>query len=122
MLTPPPLPSDPGRRKSASEIMAVNLSVPGLGTIQAGQKLVGWIQLILAVGGVLMTSYFAGWFLLEWKKTGVFPLNMMAQSGFLPPHWKKPIIAGLGGVVVFLAALGWAVLSSLALRRSQERH
>lgn len=121
MQSPPPLPAEPRRPKAASEILAVNLSVPGLGTIQAGCKVVGWCQLIMALIGLLMTAYFAGWFLLEWKMTGRFPLAPTTPAGSIPESWIAPIWLGVGGVVVFLMALGWSVVSSLALRKNQER-
>lgn len=120
MAGPPPLPPNGGREKRASEIMAVNLSIPGLGTLQAGRKFTGWSQLVVAVIGLLLTSYFAGWFLLEWKSKGVFPMTTMSQTGQLPESWKIPFLVGLGGVGVFVVALGWSLASSLAYRRAQE--
>lgn len=101
--------------------MAFNLVVPGLGTIQAGRRYTGGCQMVLALAGLAMSFYFGGWFLLEWKRSGVLPMTTIATLGQTPEGWLLPLFVGVIGILLFGAALGWAFISSLGVRRQQER-
>jgi len=122
MATPPPLPGQRAGESRASEALAVNLAVPGLGTFRAGRRVAGGCQLLMAGLGTLLTAYFAGWFLLAWKSAGRFPLTELMQSGRLPEGWARPMLIGAAGALLFLVALGWSVASGLSLRRAQKQH
>lgn len=123
MTNPPKLPNQKKKKKpTATEVLVANLSVPGTGTMLAGQKLHGACQLVTSVIGFMMTIYFAGWFIMEWSKTGVFPVEALNAAGRIPESWIMPMLVGVGGVFVFITALGWAFLTSLVVRGQMNRN
>ena len=115
MATPPPLKGNEPRKPSGTEILVVNLSMPGIGTVQAGQKLHGYLQFATALMGFGLTLYFGTWFVWEWHRSGVFPTSTLLETGVLPHSWIKPLIIGVGGIVVFLFAIAWAFITSLVI-------
>lgn len=115
MATPPPLNGKQRRKPSGTEILVVNLSMPGMGTVQAGQKVHGYLQFATAIIGFALTIYFGGWFVWEWYRTGVFPTSILLETGVLPQSWIKPLIVGVTGIVVFLISVTWAFVTSLVI-------
>jgi|GEM_PF-695987 len=115
MAGPPQLPGQQKQQASPSEILAVNLSMPGWGTVRAGQKLHGYLQLATAIVGFLLTLYFAAWFLWEWKRSGALPMKTLMETGTLPISWRQPLIVGGVGVLVFLLAMAWSFITSLVI-------
>lgn len=123
MTNPPKLPNQAPKKKrpKATEILVANLSLPGSGTMLAGQKVHGACQLATAGSGFVMTTYFAVWFVMDWVRTGVFPMNAVPETGGIPESWIKPLLVGLGGVVLFVLALAWAFLTSLVIGNELKR-
>lgn len=118
MTNPPQLPNAKPEKKpyTATEVLVANLSLPGSGTMLAGQKVHGVCQMATAAVGFLMTTYFAVWFLADWLKTGVFPVTALNEAGQIPASWIAPLLIGFGGVVVFVFSLAWAFVTSLVIR------
>jgi len=123
MTNPPKLPKEKPKKKPATgtEILIANLSLPGSGTILAGQMAHGVCQMVAAAVGFIMTLYFAVWFLMEWVKNGVSPTEAMQATGRMPDSWMAPMLVGFGGVFVFIAALAWAFVTSLVIRNRLKR-
>lgn len=118
---PPKLPAQRKRQPGPNEILAVNLSVPGWGTMQAGHKVLGCLQLAIASTGFVLTLYFGAWFLLEWNRSGVLPMQTLLQTGVLPGSWVRPLIVGGVGVLFFVVAIVWAFITSLMIRDRLKR-
>lgn len=97
---PPRLPS----RDNAWGCLFANLAVPGLGTFVSGARITGLLQIILSQAGFALALLWAITAGGSWIRTGVLPV----QPG--PLLWL-----GLGGALLFLAMLGWAIASSLCL-------
>jgi len=86
--------------------LAMNLAVlPGLGSLVARNRW-GYAQVLLALAGFALTCRWLFGFLAAWSEPGAFPLD----SG--------PSLAwGLGGILLFVAAWLWSLVSGLALVR-----
>lgn len=82
------------------------VSLPGLGTIMAGQR-VGWLQAAISATGFILSSWWAGTFIVAWTRTREFPLD----GG---PH----LLTGVVGVILFVVAWLWAFVTGLAILRA----
>src|SRR5204863_9753845 len=92
--------------------MVLNLlALPGLGTWLAGKRIVGALQMALAMTGFALTGIWAGSFIAVWIRTGEIPCEL----NFL-------LLAGLGGATLFAVAWLWSLASSLHLRREARAH
>ena len=119
MSAPPKLPLD---RSRAQACLWSNLAVPGSGSWLAGWRVSGALQLLLAVGGLLLSLGWAVWFLAEWASAGKLPILVIYDNdGQLPPGYLKFLLVGLGGLGLFGLALGWAFLTSLLIVQSAKR-
>ncbi len=119
MSSPPKLPLD---RARAQACLWSNLAVPGSGSWLAGWRVSGALQLLLAVGGLLLSLGWAGWFLAEWSRAGKLPILVIYDNdGQLPPGYLKFLLVGLGGLCLFGLALGWAFLTSLLIVQAAKR-
>jgi uncharacterized integral membrane protein len=121
MGQPPPLPG-PARgasRRRGSEYLWMNLSFPGVGSYQAGWRVSGICQAGLAVAGFILTNVFAFWFCRLWYQSGEIPILTLLRVQIPPASWTKPLLFGLGGVMLFLLAAGWALVTSLMILRSK---
>ncbi len=88
-------------------VIANQAALPGLGSLLAGQR-VGWIQVILALTGFVLTLWWAVGFVAEWIHTGSLPLEL-----------NRRFLIGLGGVVLFLIAWLWSLATSLQILRGR---
>lgn len=120
---PPDLPPKPPTRDDAKACLWSNLAVPGLGSWRAGWRVSGALQLVLAVGALLLGLAWFFWFLTEWARAGKLPmLVILDNEGRLPPGWLKYLLLGLGSLGLFGLALGWAFITSLCIRAEAQRH
>lgn len=87
--------------------MLANLLVlPGLGSVLGGRRC-GWTQMVVAVTGFGLTMWWAISFVIQWVRDGAFPMTGGSQL------W-----AGLGGLIMFIGAWGWGLVSGLQLLRA----
>lgn len=121
MNVPPPLPPEKKRPRRPLEFLLLNISFPGVGSYQAGWRLAGLSQGILAGLGFLLTNVFAVWFGLLWYRSGEFPLTTLLRAEELPRSWLGPFFTGLVGVVLFLVAFAWAFVTSLVIMGRADR-
>jgi hypothetical protein len=85
--------------------MVTNLLVlPGLGSVVAGRRGVGFFQMGLAMGGLMVSLVF---------------LWVVARGWLLTREWVLPglglVMLGLAGVGSFVAGWCWALVTSLRL-------
>jgi hypothetical protein len=104
LAAPPPQRPD---RSAGRDCLLINLLVlPGFGSLLAGRK-VGWAQIPLALGGLVLTpAYFLG-AARHWFHTGQFVLE-----------FDRLLAASLAGVLLFLTAWLWGLATGLAIRRA----
>lgn len=120
MAAPPKLPLDLARAKVC---LYSNLAVPGTGSWQAGWRVSGALQLVLATGGFLLSMAWGAWFLAEWARAGKLPMLVIYENeGHLPASYYKYLLVGCGGIGLFVLALGWAFITSLCIREEAKRN
>ncbi len=120
MSAPPKLPLD---RARARVCLWSNLAIPGSGSWQAGWRVSGALQITLATGGFLLSLAWGVWFLAEWARVGKLPILVIYErDGELPPGYLKFLLVGLGGLGLFVVALGWAFLTSLLICQEAKRN
>jgi hypothetical protein len=101
--TPPKI----ARRDAARAAVWTNLALPGLGLWMTGQRALGALLIAMSASGLLLKIGWLAWFLRRWIASGQMP-DPLAR------HLLVPVI----GVTLFVTALLWAVLASLAHLRS----
>ncbi|MBM3869784.1 MAG: hypothetical protein FJ392_02325 [Verrucomicrobia bacterium] len=120
---PPALPPKLLSRADAQVCFWSNLSMPGLGSWRAGWRLSGALQLALAGCALVLALAWFAWFLSEWARAGKLPmLVLMENDGRLPADWLKYLLLGLGSLILFSIAMGWALITSLCVRAEALRH
>jgi hypothetical protein len=87
--------------------MANLLALPGSGTVMAGRRVTGTLQVLAALAGFALTMWWARSFASAWLATGHFP----SDGG---PHLR----VGLAGGAVFAVAWFWALATGLAILRA----
>ncbi|MEW6303986.1 MAG: hypothetical protein AB1705_10975 [Verrucomicrobiota bacterium] len=99
----------PLTRERAQGCLLLNqLVTPGLGTLMAGRRVTGWLQVLLAGAGFVLV---VGWF-------AQFYADLHRQFSELPPQpWPYPWM-GKVGLLLFVAAWLWALVSSISILRS----
>jgi hypothetical protein len=105
MVDQPPVisaPAKPVKPVMGWVCLLLNLFVlPGLGSLFIRQPLKAAIQLVLALGGFVLTL------------VGGSPLlNTMIRTNELPDHFDGSFWIAIAGVVLFLIAWVWALASS----------
>ena len=107
---------DAAGRKTAQGYAATNVVLPGLGSLTAGRK-VGFIQLVLCLGGFGMTlgfgMRFVFWALAHWSEfqnanPDVDPLKNLRD---LWDQARWPLL----GIFMFLVSWLWALSTSRSL-------
>jgi hypothetical protein len=100
----PRQPLDP---ETARNCLLTNLLVlPGFGSLMGGRK-IGWLQIVLAIIGFVMTPvYFIG-AAPEWIRTGHFVCE-----------FNRYLVLSFVGILLFLIAWVWGLATGLAIRRS----
>jgi hypothetical protein len=97
-------------RPTAWGFLVTNLLVlPGLGSVMAGRK-VGYLQIPIALGGMILTLTFAIVYVREWIVLRALPLPS-----------PRLLLLGALGVFLFLLGLCWALATSLSLLREASR-
>lgn len=111
-------PSSPrGSRKPLSTATARNavlinlLATPGLGTLMAGRLVMGVGQLMLAVAGF---GFIVVWFLALLRQ---YYGQIIGDVPVTPIAWL-----GETGAVLFIAAWGWSLVTSISLVREARRN
>jgi hypothetical protein len=108
-------PRRPLSRQMAWGCMTTNLAVPGIGSLMAG-RVTGYIQLLLTVGGMILTLWFGvrfivwavgNWNQLQQADDPVAPLLEMWNRA----HWA------LLGIGIFALAWLWALTTSVGIVR-----
>lgn len=101
-------------RSEAWGCFTANLALPGSGSLVAGRA-IGYTQMVFALVGVGVTMVcgvqFLLWFLHNWDKMTAQTEDPVAQLENLWTMIKWPLL----GIVIFLVALCWALLTSLAI-------
>lgn len=121
--SPPRLPPKPLNRDEAMTCLWSNLGVPGIGSWRAGWRVSGVLQIALATCGLLLSLRWGAWFVAEWAKAGKLPfLVIYDHGGELPPGYLNYLFVGLGGLGLFVLALGWAFLTSLFIVQEAKRN
>ncbi len=109
-------------RTQAMTCLWSNLAVPGTGSWQAGWRISGALQFLLASGGFLLSMAWMVWFVVEWVRAGKLPMLVILENdGVLPPGYKQFLLVGCGGLGLFLLALGWGFLTSLIICHRAKR-
>jgi hypothetical protein len=83
------------------------LVLPGLGSITAGHRRRGYVQVVLSLAGLAMTLAWCVWFFSQWLRLGEMPVS------FGPYLWIC-----LAGIALFLIGWLWALGTSLAILRT----
>lgn len=83
------------------------LGLPGLGSFQAGKRLVGAAQMTISLGGFALTIFWFCAFIAQWIETKELPLDGGHQF-----RW------GLIGVGLFALAWFWGLATGLQIRRA----
>ena len=100
---PPP---EPNRNKAWSCLIANLVVLPGLGSVVARRK-VGYLQMLLAIGGFVLTLVALIRIVLLWARDYLLPDD---------PNLYRAAIIGIG---IFLFSWTWSLLTSLAVFRQQ---
>lgn len=80
------------------------LVIPGLGTITAGFRITGIIQIVMSLAGMGVTIGWFAWCFMEYYKTREL------QEALQLRLWL-----GCGGVALFMLAWTWALATSLSI-------
>jgi hypothetical protein len=111
---PPRLPkagqSRPPDRATAWGFALTNLVLPGLGTLLAGHRLAGILQLIISQTGFVLMLLWAVSYVRNWIETGSLPEEFGPRYGL-----------SLFGMTLFLLALFASAASSLQILRDARR-
>lgn len=112
MSLPPPLPTRPKSLTKARNCVLLNLAgTPGLGTLMCGRKMVGLLQLALALAGFCLV---VAWFVVLLKQF----YGMMSDS---PAQFSSPARYGWTGAGLFAIAWVWSLFTSLSILRQARR-
>ena len=103
-------------RNIATAFLGANLGLPGLGSIMAGRRVVGTLQLLMSLGGFALTLVFASWFLKTWKMNHELPMITIQRTGELPPGLLHHVLIGLAGMAVFAVAWLWSAFTGFQIR------
>jgi hypothetical protein len=99
------------RAKARNCVLINQLATPGLGSCMAGRRVVGTVQLLLAIAGCVMI---VGWFGLVFRNTyNLYYYDAEPQ----PAAWL-----GEAGGLVFLASWLWALVTSFQILRSARQN
>jgi hypothetical protein len=105
---PPPLPS---RRNRATNSLILNIGFcPGLGSWMAGQRIVGALQMLLAVAGFVLV---VAWFVLLVQ-------DLLREFQSLPTRGNAAAF-GWTGLALFGTAWGWSLLTGIQMVRAARR-
>ncbi|HUR44254.1 MAG TPA: hypothetical protein VMZ27_00165 [Candidatus Saccharimonadales bacterium] len=95
------------------------LAFPGLGTVMAGRKMIGYFQVSIMVCGFLLTMYFFCWY-----------VGSLIQAPF-QSNWNEQIFYkelgrqkwfGIVGAAVCLLVWSWSLFSSMDILREARKH
>lgn len=81
------------------------ITLPGLGSIAAGRRGVGYPQAVIASLGVVGSFVGIGLFIYKWVVTGHLPTGL------------RPVAIGLIGIALYATAWLWALQTSLSFLR-----
>lgn len=110
------------KRDPAWTFLLVNAAVlPGLGSIAAKRK-VGFVQAAMALSGVGLTMFFAGWlFLHQFQRDPALPAPESYAEAFEWDEHKAFYFTGLAGMGLVAAAWAWSVLTAFSVIRQTRR-
>lgn len=110
-------PQRPLNRSEALGCLTANLALPGSGSLVAGRRS-GYFQLALTAVGFAVSMItgiqFIIWFLNHWEQ--LHEPSTDDPLGNLLMLWDA-IRLPLLGVIIFLAAMAWALMTSMAILR-----
>ena len=100
--------------------MSNQLVLPGLGSLVAGRK-AGYVQVALALTGMVLSSAFAAWFFTTWWHAPHAPADMDELKQFFAGGMAYTKAGGIG-FACFLLGWFWALATSInILRESKAR-
>ena len=103
---PPRLPD----RAHAWGCLLANLTVPGLGTVAGGARVIGILQIGLSQTGFVVALVWAIRTLCDWIHTGRLPAEI--------DRW---LVFGFAGAWLFLVIWLWSLVSSLQILRNTRK-
>lgn len=110
-----PYPPKPLERSRAWTCVMMNqLAFPGMGTLMAGRRQIGYAQAGLMLAGFFLAMGFALWFIFSSVRALTEPHWTEARWRALAWHYAWTGFAGLG---LCVAAWCWALFSSLQILR-----
>ena len=113
-------PRKPLDRSTAWGCLTANLAVPGTGSLVAG-RITGYFQFLLTLIGFALTLYFGSkfilWYLTKGSQGQPYPEDVgeRFQELWIRMRWA------LLGMAVFLAAILWALSSSIGILLESKR-
>jgi hypothetical protein len=96
--------------------LSANLSLPGLGSIVAGRRVVGYLQLVLAVAGTALTLVCGSRFIL-WAAQNWTRIRNPDSLDAIMETWQRSVWP-LIGIGLFAVAWIWSLLTGYAIVRS----
>ena len=108
-------------RNKATAYFGANLGLPGLGSIMAGRRITGILQLLIALTGFAMTLVFAVWFIKTWRANHELPMMTIWRTGEHPAGLLKSVLIGLAGMGVFGIAWIWSAITGFNIRASTDQ-
>ncbi len=84
------------------------LILPGLGTVMAGGRLMGGLQIVLALTGFALTPVYFVTTARDWWRTGHFVCE-----------FNHSLLWSMAGLGLFLIAWLWGLVSGLQIRRRE---
>jgi hypothetical protein len=95
------------KQTAAGHLIVNTLVIPGLGSIMAGRKKVGLIQLTLSCFGVLISVIGTGILISQIYRDGMVETLQNPDLSW--------IALGLGGMIAFVIAWIWALITSIQM-------
>jgi hypothetical protein len=95
--------------------MVNQLAFPGLGTIMAGRRQLGYAQAALMLAGFFVAMGFAVWFF--WCSLRALTELNWTEARFREVVWGHAWV-GIGGLGLCVAAWAWSLFSSVEILQS----
>lgn len=113
-------------RSTSWILVAVNaLGFPGVGTILAGRRALGWVQLLVGFSLFLLTLGLMAALFASLHQRGAGPRDLLSMFNLanppdfhFNPHELRLIGLSVATMIVYLANVLWSVWSVRRLRRS----
>jgi hypothetical protein len=106
-------------RQTAWGCLTTNLAMPGFGSLAAGH-VSGYVQAVLAIGGMILTVVFGArfilWYVANWSRLHDLDSDPTAALGEMWLALRWPAL----GIGIFFVGWLWALVSSCQILRSAQ--